>query len=100
MKQNTKVSQSVKGLFYWPAKNDKINSAKYYFCQNIFERQRNETRAEDHVSYKVTKHSTKRGKSFTDAEFVKSCILPTVEEFCPEKVELLQDISHSVNIMM
>jgi hypothetical protein len=29
----------------------------------------------------------KKGKPFTDAEFVKLCILSTVEEICPEKIK-------------
>jgi hypothetical protein len=34
----------------------------------------------------------KKEKPFTDAEFVQSYILATVEELCPEKIKLFQHI--------
>jgi hypothetical protein len=37
------------------------------------------------------------GKLFTDAGFVKSCILATSEEVCHEKIKLFQGISLSVH---
>jgi hypothetical protein len=81
--------------FIGQLRNDKINSLKSYLCQqqNIFQQHCNETKAEIHVSYKVVKQLAKKGKPFTDAEFVELCILATVKELCPEKIKLFQDIS-------
>jgi hypothetical protein len=67
--------------------------------QNAFQRHCNEIKAEVHASYKVAKQSAKKGKPLTDAEFVKLCILATVEELCPEKIKLFQNVSLSAHTM-
>jgi hypothetical protein len=37
------------------------------------------------------------GKPFTDGQIVKECILKTVEEICPDKINLFTGISLSAN---
>jgi hypothetical protein len=43
----------------------------------------------------VAEQLAKKGKPFTYAEFVISCILATAEELCPEKIKLVQDSAYS-----
>jgi hypothetical protein len=56
--------------------------------QNVFQRHCIETKAGVRAIYKLDEQLAKKGIPFTDAEFVISCILATVEELCPEKIKL------------
>jgi hypothetical protein len=56
----------------------------------IFQRHCNETKGGVCASYRVAERLAKKGKPFTDAEFIKSCISATVEELCPERTLVFQ----------
>jgi hypothetical protein len=38
----------------------------------------------------VTEQLYKKEKPFTDAEFIKLCVMANAEELCPEKIKLFQ----------
>jgi hypothetical protein len=39
----------------------------------------------------------KRGKAFSDGSLIKECIIQTVEEICPERIDTFKNISLSGN---
>ncbi|XP_075215361.1 EPM2A-interacting protein 1-like [Lycorma delicatula] len=45
------------------------------------------------VAHPIAKH----GKPFTDGELIKDCTIAAAEEMCPEKANLLENISLSAN---
>jgi hypothetical protein len=56
---------------------------KYSFLSSsVFQIHCSGTKAGVRDRYTATEQLAERGKPFKDAEFVKSCILATVEELC------------------
>ncbi|XP_025420225.1 general transcription factor II-I repeat domain-containing protein 2B-like [Sipha flava] len=49
------------------------------------------------ASFQVARTLAIAGKPFTDGQIVKECILKTVEEICPDKINLFTGISLSAN---
>jgi hypothetical protein len=47
------------------------------------------------ASYKVAEIIAKHGRSFTDSELVKECVLAIAEEVCPEQKNIFENISLS-----
>jgi hypothetical protein len=74
-----------------------MNLLKSSLCEqlNILQRHCIEIKPWVHASYKVAEQLAKKGKRFADVEFVKLCILATVEYLCVEKIKLFQDYSLS-----
>jgi len=65
--------------------------------QNSFKRVANENMASVRASYRVASIIAKEGKPFTDGEFVKKCILETVEEITPNAVKSFSCVSLSAS---
>jgi hypothetical protein len=61
-----------------------------YVSNKVYFRHCIDTKAGAYASYIVAEHLAKKGKPFTVAEFVKSCILVTVKELCPERIKHLK----------
>ncbi|GFR16534.1 proteinral transcription factor ii-i repeat domain-containing protein 2a [Trichonephila clavata] len=65
--------------------------------QSSFTKLKTEQEAATRASFRVALEIAKRGKSFTDGEMIKECIIAVAEEMCPEKVNLLKTVSMSGN---
>ncbi|XP_042913870.1 protein FAM200A-like [Parasteatoda tepidariorum] len=65
--------------------------------QSSFTKLKTEQEAATRASFRAALEIVKRGKSFTDGEMIKECIIAVAEEMCPEKVNLLKTVSMSAN---
>jgi hypothetical protein len=63
--------------------------------QNLFSKHRQLNEESVKVSYILSEMIAKHSKPFTEGEFVKECILKSVELLCPEKKNLFASISLS-----
>lgn len=63
--------------------------------QNIFKKKSNESQAAVKASYWVSEIRAKGGKTYSDGEFVKTCLKAVVEEMFPEKLAVIESISLS-----
>ncbi|PNF32729.1 hypothetical protein B7P43_G11587 [Cryptotermes secundus] len=63
--------------------------------RSFFTKMKNENKAASKVSLRVAHLLAKEGKPFTDGELIKSCLIVAVEEMCPEKMDLFNNISLS-----
>ncbi|XP_033606233.1 general transcription factor II-I repeat domain-containing protein 2 isoform X2 [Cryptotermes secundus] len=63
--------------------------------RSFFTKMKNENKAASKVSLRVAHLLAKEGKPFTDGELKKSCLIVAVEEMCPEKMDLFNNISLS-----
>jgi hypothetical protein len=63
--------------------------------QNLFSKHRQLNEESVKVSYILSEMIAKHSKPFTEGEFVKECILKSVELVCPEKKNLFANISLS-----
>jgi len=63
--------------------------------QKIIQKSTNEKEAIVKASYHVAEILAKAGKSFSNGEVVKTCIMKVVEEIFPEKKSLFSGISLS-----
>lgn len=51
------------------------------------------TRARVRVAHLIAKH----GKTFTDGDLIKDCMIAAIKDMCPEKANLFKNISLSAN---
>jgi len=65
--------------------------------QSIFTKRSCQNESLVKARFQVARILTIAGKSFTDGQIVKECILKTVEEICPDKINLFTGISLSAN---
>jgi len=63
--------------------------------QNIFKKQISQNKSIVRASYVVSQIISKNNRPFTDAEFIKNCMLAVVDEICPDKKKDFEDISLS-----
>lgn len=63
--------------------------------QNIFKKQISQNKSIVRASYVVSQIISKNNRPFTDAEFIKKCMLAVVDEICPDKKKDFEDISLS-----
>ena len=63
--------------------------------QLMFEKSNQESQASTHASYVVAYEIAKRGKPFSEGEFVKDCMLKVAEIVCPDKQRAFQNVSLS-----
>ncbi|XP_025417996.1 general transcription factor II-I repeat domain-containing protein 2A-like [Sipha flava] len=49
------------------------------------------------ASFRTSHLLAKRGKAFSDGSLIKECIIQTVEEICPERIDTFKNISLSGN---
>ncbi|GJQ80214.1 hypothetical protein Trydic_g23789 [Trypoxylus dichotomus] len=67
--------------------------------QYLFTKINTEQKAAIRASLRVTLKIAKRGKSFTDGEMIKECIILVADEIYPEKVNLFKIVSLSASIV-
>ncbi|GFY64669.1 proteinral transcription factor ii-i repeat domain-containing protein 2a [Trichonephila inaurata madagascariensis] len=65
--------------------------------QSLFIKANTEQESATRASFRVALEIAKRGKSFTDGEMIKECLIAVAEEICPEKVNLFKSVSLSAN---
>ena len=63
--------------------------------QSMFKKSNQESQASTHASYVVAYEIAKRGKPFSEGEFVKDCMLKVAEIVCPDKQRAFQNVSLS-----
>jgi hypothetical protein len=63
--------------------------------RNTFSKQSSQAESNTRASYEVSLQIAKHLKPFSTGEFVKSCMLSTVDAICPEKKELFAKVSLS-----
>ena len=61
--------------------------------QQFFKVFNNKSAKAINVNFQISRKIAASGKCFTDGEFVKKCMLLAVSELCPEKMQMLQNIS-------
>ncbi|KAJ8896934.1 hypothetical protein PR048_002280 [Dryococelus australis] len=71
----------------------KTLKCKLCFQPNIFKKRVQESEAVTRVSLRIAREITKRGKPFTDGDYIKNCMLIMVEELFPDKIEQCKSIS-------
>lgn len=94
----TKHSQNY-SQFIGKLRLDKLESLKLNLSsqQLLFQKIKHRNEAATRASFRVAELLAKRGKPFTDGEFIKLCMIRAAEEICPEKTELFKTISLSAN---
>lgn len=65
--------------------------------QNIFKKRVHESEAATKVSLRIAHEIAKRGKPFTDGDYIKNCMLIAAEELFPDKTEQCKAVSLSAN---
>ncbi|XP_042325950.1 general transcription factor II-I repeat domain-containing protein 2A-like isoform X1 [Sceloporus undulatus] len=63
--------------------------------QNVFLKQKQQNISSMRASYEVAQAIVSAGKSFTEGEFVKDCLLRVVKVICPEKADVFNTLSLS-----
>lgn len=76
---------------------DYINSLKRNMSgqQSLFRIPKENSETVTKISFLISEEIAKRGKPFTDGEFVKNCLNIFASNICPEKKSLVQNISLS-----
>ena len=78
-------------------RKDKVQSLKRELSvqQNIFSNTNSESEKAVRASFAISKLIAKKYKPFTDGEFIKECVITSVQIMCPEKQKLFENISLS-----
>ena len=78
-------------------RKDRVESLKRELSvqQTIFTISNSESEKAVRASFVISKLIAKKYKPFTDGEFIKECVLTTVQIMCPEKQKLFENISLS-----
>ena len=63
--------------------------------QSVFTTYKKNSELLTKLSFKLCKCMSKKGKPFTDGEFIKQCLTIFTEYACPEKKHLVEQISLS-----
>jgi hypothetical protein len=63
--------------------------------QSFFKKINVDNEAATKVSFQTAREITAAGKSFTEGEFVKKCLLIAASELCPDKKSVFENISLS-----
>ena len=91
--KNHKIYQQLVG----EKRTQKIEKLRKEFVaqQLMFKKSNQELQAFTHASYVVAYEIAKRGKPFSEGEFVKDCMLKVAEIVCPDKQHVFQNVSLS-----
>ena len=78
-------------------KSLKVESLRTNLCsdQNFFKLPNNESAIAARVSFEISRKIAAAGKSFTEGEFIKKCMLSAVSLICPSKIKKFQNVSLS-----
>ena len=68
--------------------------------RNLFTKQIAENESITRASYKIVNRMVERGKPFTDGKLIKECIIEAVNDLCPEKASLFENISLSASTVV
>jgi len=78
-------------------KSLKAESLRVNLCseQNFFKLSGNESATATRVSFEISRKIASAGKSFTEGEFIKKCMLSAVSSICPNETKKFKNISLS-----
>ncbi|XP_075455203.1 general transcription factor II-I repeat domain-containing protein 2-like [Ascaphus truei] len=81
------------------AHEKKIKAANFVKCldaeQQIFKKVNTESEAATKVSFEISREIAADGKSYTEGDFIKKCMLIAVSGLCPEKRGTFENVSLS-----
>ncbi|XP_042306980.1 general transcription factor II-I repeat domain-containing protein 2A-like [Sceloporus undulatus] len=83
--------------FVGQVRKDKISKLKTSLAsqQNILVKQKQQNISSMRASYEIAQAIASAGKSFTEGEFVKDCLLIAAKAMCPEKADVFNTVSLS-----
>ncbi|XP_077137809.1 general transcription factor II-I repeat domain-containing protein 2-like [Ranitomeya variabilis] len=99
LKRHYETNHRVYDKFEGPMRVSKLKELKANLTQQqtCFTKIQKGTVASVSASYKLSKMIAVNGKSYSEVDFIKQCLVKTAEIVCPEKAQLFKDISLTRN---
>jgi len=97
LKRHYETNHKTYDQFVGDQRKQKVESLRKGLIaqQSIFKKVTQNKEAAVHASYVVAHEIAKRGKPFSDGEYIKDCILKVADIVCPEKKATFHDVSLS-----